>query len=174
MATYSATTAGPGKQARAVGWAGTLKSAVGIYEVDVIHVLGDTIEMVKLPKGAVIVGGWLRGDKLDSVGSGSALASINIGVDCIVKTLYNRTSVALASVSNCLLDAWSIGPDAAVSATLHNTAFRTVPLGGLLHSEGPIVTTAECKVIVKWGSSILALTSGTMVVEVQYYMESDS
>jgi hypothetical protein len=63
MVTYTAATAGAGKQARAVGWAGTLKTAIGIYEVDVIHVLGDTIEMVKLPKGAVIVGGWLRGDK---------------------------------------------------------------------------------------------------------------
>lgn len=174
MATYYSPTAAAGKNARAVGWAGTLKTAVGIYEIATVMALGDHVVMAKLPKGAVITGGRLFGDQIDSTGSGSALASINIGVNASLKSLYDRTSFGYASNSNALLSAWSLGADAAAVTGVHAAGFRNMPLGGLLQTVGPVVTTEECQVEVIFNASILALTTGTLMVEVQYYMESDS
>ena len=41
----------------------------------------DRILLARLPKGAVIVGGRVKGQNLDSTGSGSALLDVDIGVD---------------------------------------------------------------------------------------------
>jgi hypothetical protein len=170
MATITTTQASPSKQANSSGWSGQIQKAVGVSEVSAIAVLGDKIELCKLPKGAVITGGWLKGDKLDSNGSGSALASVNIGVDCAVKAFSDRTSVSAASTSIALLSTWSIGPDAGAITGYQAAGVRNVPLGGLLSTMGPLETQDECKVYLTWSSSILALTTGTLIVEVDYFM----
>ena len=173
MATLVGNQASPTKTAAAGGWSNQKQVAVGVVEISAIAVLTDRHELCKLPKGAVITGGWLKGDKLDSAGSGSALASINIGVDCAVKTLSDRTSVSAASTSIALLSAWSVGPDAAAVATYQPVGVRNVPLGGLLAQLGPLVTQDEAKVYLTWNSSILALTTGTLWIEVDYFMETN-
>lgn len=171
MTVFTSKQAAPARATNALGWSRAMFKSVGLYEVDVTFTAADKLNMCKLPRGAVITGGWLKGDKLDSAGSGSALASINIGVDCACKTLYDRTSISAASTSIALLDTWSIGPDAAASVH-QELGYRNVPLGGLLSTVGPLVTQDDCNVYVTWTSSILALTSGTMILEVDYYMET--
>lgn len=173
MATIVTTQAGRGRQPASSGWAGSKQTAIGISEVSAVAVLGDKIELCKLPKGAVVTGGWLKGDKLDSTGSGSALASINIGVDCAVKSVADRTSVSTASTSIALLSNWSVGPDAAAVATFQPVGVRNIPLGGLLALLGPLEMQDDCKVYLTWGSSILALTTGTLWIEVDYFMATN-
>ena len=174
MAQLRATRAGVKVPSNASGWTNTTQRAWGLYEHTVSPAAADTVVFCKLPKGALIVGGALKGDKLDSTGSGSALASINIGLDAAVVTPAG-TTVTSASTSNALLSSHSLGPDAAAIAGYKPQAdVRNIPLGSLLLSEGPLRTTAECNVYVTWTASTLAFTTGTMWVEVDYYMDQHS
>ena len=156
------------------GWSSNTQTAWGYYEHTVSPAAGDTVVFCKLPKGALVIGGRLKGDKLDSAGSGSSLASINIGLDAAVKTPAG-TSVSSASTSNCLLAALNLGPDtAAVTGYKPESGVRNIPLGGLLLSDGPLLTTDECQAYVTWTASSLAFTTGTMILEVDYVMAQHS
>lgn len=172
MATLRATAAGIRKPTKASGWAGEKQVAWGYYDHSVSPAAADTVIFCKLPKGAIIVGGCLKGDKLDSTGSGSALASINIGLDAAVVT-PDGTTVTSASTSNALLTAHSLGPDAAAVVGYKPQAdIRNVPFASLLCTHGPLKTTVEpTHVYVTWTASSLAFTTGTMIVEVEYYMD---
>ncbi len=171
MATVRATRGGVGFPTQAAGWSGAQQRVWGTYEVGVTPAAADIIIMCKLPKGAMIIGGAVKGDKLESAGSGSGLASVNIGLDAAVVT-PDGTTVTAASTSNCLLAALVLGPDtAAVTGYKPEAAVRNVPLGGLLLTHGPLRTTVEpTNVTVTFTASILALTTGTLMVEVDYYM----
>ncbi len=155
----------------ASGWAGEVQVAWGYYEHAVSPAAADTVVFCKLPKGALIIGGAVKGDKLDSAGSGSSLASINIGLDAAVKT-PDGTSVSASSTSNCLLAALNLGPDtAAVTGYKPEAGVRNVPLGGLLLTHGPLLTTVEpTHAYVTWTASALAFATGTMILEVHYKM----
>lgn len=174
MTTYTATRAGAGRQSAATGWAVDTKLAWGTIEVSTNPAPGDTFVMCKLPKGAMIVGGALLGDKLDSTATGTACLSINIGVDKAV-ILPNGTTVTSASTSNALASSWALGPDAAV-VTGYKPAdsVRNVPLGGLLLTDGPLLTTDECNAYVVVITSAQGLTTGTMTLYVDYYMAQHS
>lgn len=170
MAQLRATRAGTKVPSAASGWNSQVQKAWGYYEHDASPAAGDTVVFCKLPKGALVIGGYVKGDKLDSVGSGSSLASINIGLDAAVTT-PDGTSVAATSTSNCLLAALNLGPDtAAVTGYKPESGVRNVPLGGLLLTHGPLLTSAECHAYVTWTASALAFTTGTMILEVDYIM----
>jgi len=171
MATRYATRAGVNKQSAAVGWAQDTKRAWGTYEygADAVQAVGDTIVMCKLPKGAMIVGGLLTGDKIDSNLAGSALLSINIGIDKAVITPAG-TTVTAASTSVALANAWSLGPDAATIVGVNGETGRRMQLGGLLISEGPLLTTDECNAYIVTNATALNLTTGTLNLLVDYYM----
>jgi hypothetical protein len=170
MAQLRATKAGTTVPSNAVGWAGQHYRAWGYYEHSASPAAGDTVVFCKLPKGALVIGGAVKGDKLDSTGSGSSLASINIGLDAAVTT-PDGTSVSASSTSNCLLAALNLGPDAAaVTGYKPESNVRNVPLGGLLLTHGPLLTSDECHAYVTWTASALAFTTGTMILEVDYLM----
>ena len=170
MAQLRSTAAGVTVPSNASGWSGVTQTAWGIYEHTVSPAAADTVVFCKLPKGALVIGGRLKGDKLDSTGSGSSLASVNVGLDAAVKT-PDGTSVSAASTSNCLLAALNLGPDAAaVVGYKPESNVRNVPLGGLLLTHGPLLTTAESNAYVTWTASSLAFTTGTMLLEVDYIM----
>lgn len=174
MAQLRATAAGTKVPANSSGWAGEQQTAWGYYEHTVSPAAGDTVVFCKLPKGALVIGGRVKGDKLDSAGSGSSLASINIGLDAAVTTPAG-TSVSTASTSNCLLAALNLGPDtAAVTGYKPEAGVRNIPLGGLLLTDGPLLTTAECHAYVTWTASSLAFTTGTMILEVDYIVAQHS
>lgn len=171
MTAYTATRAGTTKPSAAAGWAQDLKRAWGTYEYGsaVTVVAADTIIMCKLPKGAMIVGGYLQGDQIDSQSVGSFGLSINIGLDKAV-VLPSGTTVTSASTSNALASQWSLGPDAAVSSTYKpDNAVRNVPLGSLLLTEGPLLTTDETNVYITVRASATGLTTGSLNLLVDYY-----
>lgn len=171
MAIQTATRAGFSKSSASAGWAQDVKRQWGSLELTATPLLGDVLQMVKLPKGALIIGGALKGDKIDSVASGSFLMSVNIGLDKAVTIVADGTSVTAASTSNALASAWSIGPDAAaVTGYKPDSNVRNVPLGGLLLTNGPLLTTDECFAQITVNASALAFTTGTLILEVDYYM----
>ena len=173
MVTRTATRAGATKQSAASGWAQALQRAWGTYEygADATQAVGDIIVMCKLPKGAMVVGGMLTGDKIDSNLAGSALLSINIGIDKAV-ILPNGTTVTVASTSVALGNAWALGPDAAVIVGVNPDAGRRVKLGGLLVSDGPLLCTDECSAYITTNATALNLSTGTLNLLVDYYMSS--
>lgn len=173
MANWTASRAGATRQTAAAGWAQDLKRQWGAYEFGATEhpTISDTITMVKLPKGALIMGGALKGDKIDSFDTGSALLSISIGLDKGVK-LLDGTSVSSNSTTNAFASSWALGTDAgAITGYKPQTGVRNVPLGGLLYTDGPLLVTEEgTNVIVTVRASALALTTGTLLMEIDYYM----
>lgn len=173
MTINTATRAGKGTPSAAVGWGQELKRAWGTIEVTANPAPLDTFVMCKLPKGALIMGGALLGDKLDSTGSGSACLTINIGVDKAV-TAADGTAVTAASTSTALASAWAIGPDAAAVTGYKPDTGRNLPLGSLLLTNGPLLTSDECNVIVTAVTSAAGLTTGTLTIYVDYNMSQHS
>lgn len=170
MTVFTATRAGTRVVSETVGWAAGLKRAWGTIEVATVATIADTYVMCKIPKGALIVGGALKGDKIDSYATGSALMSINIGLDKAI-TCADGTAVTAASTSTALASAWSIGPDAAaVAGYKPDVGVRNVPLGGLLLTNGPLLMSDETNAYITVNASILALTTGTLTLEVDYIM----
>ena len=171
MTTYTATRAGATKPSLTVGNANQLIRAWGTFEYGASAAIAatDTIIMVKLPKGALIVGGALQGDQIDSQSTGSFGLSINIGLDKAV-VLPSGTTVTSASTSNALASSWSLGPDAAASSTYKpDNAVRNIPLGSLLLTEGPLLTTDECNAYITVRASATGITTGTVNLLIDYY-----
>jgi hypothetical protein len=173
MATNVANRSGTQRQAAASGLAQSKLTAWGTIEVSTSPAPADIFQMCKLPKGALIVGGRLMGDKLDSTGSGTACLTINIGVDKAVTT-PTGTSVSSASTSNALGASWALGPDAAAVTGYKPETGRNIPLGGLLISDGPLLTSDECNATVTVITSAQGLTTGTLTLFVDYYMSQHS
>jgi len=173
MATNTATRAGTTKSPAASGWAQSQYRAWGTIEVSTNPAPADTFVMCKLPKGAMIVGGWLKGDKLDSTGSGTACLTINIGVNKAVTT-PTGTSVSASSTSNALGASWALGPDAAAVTGYKPETGRNQPLGGLLLSDGPLLVSDDCEAVVTVITSAQGLTTGTLTLFVDYYMAQHS
>ena len=171
MAILYATQARRTVNANAVGHAGGAQVAFGSYEHADSVSLGSYIYMCKIPKGAYITGGRVTGDPIDSSGSGSALMSIHVGVDKSV-TGISGTVYGATSTSNCLVSSLAIGPDAVAVAGYKATNTRNFPFGSVLVTDGPLLTSDDCNVVIAVTASALALTTGTMNVIVEYYMAS--
>ncbi len=173
MATFTATRAGASRSAVATGNAQQLQTAWGTIEITTNPLLADKFVMCKVPKGAYIVGGRITGDALDSTGSGSALLSMNVGVDAAVTTATG-TTVTAASTSTAMGAAFLFGPDAAAVAGYKQTGTRNYPLGALLYSDGPLLTSDDCNAQLTVAASGLAFSTGTLNLFVDYYMSTTS
>lgn len=171
MATVIATRAN--RTAAAAGWAQDTKQAWGSVEITSIAATGEIYQLVRLPKGAVVTGGYLYGDKLDSFATGSSLCSVNLGISTAI-TLADGTVETTASTSTALGANFALGSDAASQVWKPEQGVRQVPLGGVLLSHGPFLMNDEGFAQVTITSSILALTSGTLGMRVDYYMGQHS
>lgn len=169
MAITVATNARTTRPAAGAGEALALHSAWGSVSLDTRFAPGDTLVMCKLPKGAVIVGGALLGEKWDSAGAGTACMTLNIGVDQPVVTPQGTTVTSL-STSDCLAAAWAIGSEIASIPGVHPEASgRNIPLGGLLVAKGPLTVTEECNVIIKSITSAITTFTAVVALRVDYY-----
>lgn len=182
MTTVVSTQAGAKKVPNSVGQAGALKTVVGSIPnvgasastapVTTGPLVGDVYTMVKLPAGAVVVGGRVRGSRLSSGTSfGSSALAFNAGFSGAVKTL-DGTSYGSTSSSNAL---GVISPSyAEVSGAVYDSGLD-YQLGGLLYTSGPILLTedqfAQLKVTV---SAVSFVSAGALSMEVQYYMATFS
>jgi hypothetical protein len=175
MATTYAVNALPNKNAAAIGHAQNAKVAWGYYQIADSGPMAanSIIYMCKVPKGAYITGGRVYGDPIDSSGTSSALGCIHIGTDKGVTgvdgTVYGATSTTAILVSSLPL-----GPDAVADTTRKNTNQRNWPFGGVVISNGPLLTSDDTLIQVTFTASALALTTGYMRVEVEYYSSTDS
>lgn len=172
MTTYTATQAAKGQNAKAIGWSSQKQTAVGVIEVSTNPAPADKFVMCKLPAGAIVLGGLLLGDKLDSTGSGSACMTLNIGVNCSVQ-LSNGTAISTSTTSNALGATFVIGTETPAVTGYKPETNRRLPLGGLCASDGWFITSADCNVEVTVITSALGFATGTLAIHVDYYMSTD-
>lgn len=170
MATNFSVQAGPNRSSKSAGWAYEKKAGWGSYEITDSGPMAanSIIYMVKLPKGAMVTGGRVYGDPIDSSGSGSALASIHVGFS-VGFTGIDGTVYGATTATACLVSSLSLGPDAAAVTGYKATNTRNYPFGGLVITNGPLAIADEGYAIVTFTASALALTTGTLNIEVEYY-----
>lgn len=173
MTISTATRALTTRPSAAAGWAVELKRAWGTLEVTANPAPLDTFIMCKLPKGAMIVGGALLGDKIDCAVATTACLTVNLGVDKAVLTATG-TTVTAASTSTALGTAWALGPDVAAVTGYKPDTGRNQPLGGLLLTDGPLLTSDECNAVISVVTSGQGIVSGTLTMFVDYYMAQHS
>jgi hypothetical protein len=140
-----------------VGNASSKKIAWGSVDLSANPAPTDIFQMCRVPKGAVIVGGRVMGDKLDSIGSGSALLDMDVGLN----DGGTRDTDALGNFG-----VWN----GAAIAGVKPESGHNFPLGGLLIQSGPITCANETIVEVAVVASALAFATGTLTVEVDYYV----
>lgn len=176
MATFTATRAGSRVFSAGAGWAQDKKVAWGTIEITANPAPADIYQMCKIPKGAVIVGGRLLGERLGSgTSAGSISYTLNVGIDGTLK-VTDATSYGTASTSNALGTIASI--DYAAVVGVRGESGLDMPLGGLLYTTGPFTVTGgaasaeEAFAIVTYQTSTTSFITGTMSLEVDYYIGS--
>jgi hypothetical protein len=182
MATYTSTQAGTNKTANSGGWAGVkqiaigtipdVSAAAGTATVTTGPVSGDIYRMVKVPKGAVVVGGRVFGSRMSSGTSyGSSSLSFNCGFSGAIKTLAG-VSYGATTTSNAL---GAIIPNYADVSGITNESGLNHMLGGLLYTVGPLEVTEDQFVQLKvTGTAVSFVSAGCLSLEVEYYMRTHS
>lgn len=175
MAINYSVQAAPNRAAKGVGWAQDRKVAWGTYEITDSGpmALNSIIYMVKLPKGALITGGRVYGDPIDSSGSSSALASIHVGLS-VGFTAADGTVYGATTATACLTSSLALGPTAVAVTGYKDTNRLNFPFGGLVVTDGPLLLSDDGFAYVTFTASALALTSGALNIEVEYYASTVS
>jgi hypothetical protein len=169
MATYTATPALANRPANASGWARQKQTATGALTVSTILASGDTLKMCKLPRGAIVTGGRLRGGRLASGATQASQSMIlNFGVDASITT-FTGTNVSILSTSSAL--GLGLIPNAAAVAEVKDSGYNWA-LGGLLISDGPFQLQDDATVYITVTASAGggSFTTGTIYLDIEYYM----
>ena len=155
MATFTATRAASTfPVAQSVSGAG-MCVAHGTIEVAANPVADDVYQMCRLPKGAVVVGGWIRSDDLDT--NATETLDLDIGwaangVDAADPDGFGNLGV--------------LGTDTV--AGIKPEAGYNYPLGGVLITDGPKTLAAETVVTVTCVATAATFAAGTLSVVVFY------
>lgn len=137
------------------GGAGNLCVAYGTYEIASALSAADIIEFCRLPKGAVVVGGWLMGDDIDT---GTETLEIDVG--------YAANGVDSAD-PDAFLNSGVITGDVFATGNVSHVAGIMYPLNGVL-KDGPLTLGAETVVIGTITAAANAGGTGTVSVIVHY------
>jgi hypothetical protein len=132
------------------GYSGQALVAWGTYEIAVALSKGDIIEFCKLPKGAVVLGGRLYGDDIDT---GTEELEIDIGT---------------ASDPDMFLNSGVLSGDAV--AEVVPQAGINIALGGTLQSDGPTALAADTTIIGTITAAAKAGGTGTLSLYLLYTM----
>jgi hypothetical protein len=139
------------------GFAGNSKQATGVYSVTTTLLSTDTIRLCRVPKGAVVTGGYLFGSTMDTVSSP--------GLDIDIGWEANGTDVA---------DTDGFGnfgtlSGAAIAGAKPETGYN-YPLGGVLLTTGPKAFAAETIITLTIVASAVTHTTGKIGAVLDYYL----
>lgn len=157
MATFTAARAAATFPVAGAGPAQDLKVAWGTIEVAANPVANDVYEMCRIPKGAVVVGGRILSDDLDT----NATETLDLDVGW----LANGTEAADPDGFGNL---GVLGTDTVAGVKPeggYNYAF-----GGKLITDGPQAFSAETVIAVTCVATAATFAAGTLSVVVQYYV----
>lgn len=134
---------------------GQLNVAYGVLEVAANPVAGDIYQMCRVPKGAVIVGGWIRSDDLDT----NATETLDLDVGWAANGVD-------AGNTNGLGNLGVMGTDTV--AGIKPEAGYNYPLGGVLITDGVVTFGAETIIQVQCVATAATFAAGTLCVVVHY------
>ena len=161
--TLTSTTATAGYPVYGVGDAGSVKMAYGEYDVAANVEDGDIFEMCKLPPGAKIIGGWFRGDDLDT---GTETLDMDIG------WAANGGSGTYDSADpDGLLNAGVLTGDVFALGNVANVASYNYPLNGLLNTGVFPEFTEETTIQIEANAAAATFAAGTISVVIYYVMD---
>lgn len=157
MATYTATQAGASAAVPSHGMGGDLKVACGSLELGTALAANDVLNFCKVPAGAVVVGGWLMGDDLDT---GVETLDIDMG------WLANDDEAA---------DPDGFGNFGVISGDvvleIKPVAGIWMPLQGVLLADGPKLFTAETTISGDVNAAAATGGTGTLTCVVLYFVD---
>lgn len=137
--------------------AGTLMVAWGVIEVAANPVAADIYEMCRVPRGAVVVGGFIRSDDLDT----NATETLDLDVGYLANGVDAADPDAFGNLGVMTTDTVAgIKPE-----TGYNFAF-----GGVLATDGPLALSAETVIAVTTVATAATFAAGTLSVVVYYYV----
>lgn len=147
MATLTATRAAAGFPATLFAGAGVLNVAYGKYDLTAEPAAASDLAICKVPAGCVILGGWLRGEDIDT---GSETNDIDVGTVADPDAFGNFGVLNGAAVTNYL-------PEGGFLVPLHGTL-----------KDGPVSVTADTDIIVTFVDDAATFAAGTITVVVFY------
>lgn len=133
--------------------AGTLSAAYGTIALSTNLVDGDIWQMCRVPKGAIVIGGWLHAEDLDTGGE---------AVDFMCGWAANGDEIA---DPNGLLLAGTKTGDISVHLDVAST---WMPLQGVLLTAGPKTFSAETIIQVEANTAATTFAAGQLTVCVLY------
>lgn len=147
MASLTSTRGAAGFPVSLYAGAGVVQAAWGKYDLTAEPAAADTLTICKLPAGCVVLGGWLRGEDIDT---GSETNDIDVGTAVDPDAFGNFGILNGAAVTNYL-------PEGGFLIPLHGTL-----------KDGPVSITAETDVIVTFTDDAATFAAGTVTVVVFY------
>lgn len=157
MTTYTATRAASTYPVKGMGLAGDVKIARGQYDFTANLLADDLIEFCRVPKGAVVLGGWYAITKVE-VSTSGATFDMDIG--------WNNNGSDASDTDG--FGNFGVPSFAAVTGYKPEATFALYPLGGVLRTAGPKTFAAETIIRGHIVASSTNFDSGSAFVEVYY------
>jgi hypothetical protein len=135
------------------GYAGNLKVAYGTYNIAAAPAANDVIQMCRTPKNAIIIGGWILGEDIDT---GTATLDFDAGY-------------AANGVDSADTDAWGNFGVVTGNVSVHlPTAGIYLPFQGVLVTGGPKQLSAETVHQIIFNAAANAGGTGRLTMVVLY------
>jgi hypothetical protein len=135
--------------------AGVMCAAYGQLEVTANPSASDVFELCRIPKGAVVVGGWIRSDDLDT----NATETLDLDVGWAANGIDAADPDGFGNLG-------VMGTDTV--AGIKPEAGYNFPFGGVLITDGPKAFAAETVITVTVVAAAATFAAGTLSVVVNY------
>lgn len=156
MATFTATRAASTFPVTAVT-GGPLNVAWGTIEVSANPVAADVYEMCRIPAGAVVVGGYIYSDDLDT----NATETLDLDIGWLANGVEAADPDGFGNLG-------VLGTDT-VAGIKPESGYQ-YPFGGLLITDGPKSFTNETVIAVTCVATAATFAAGTLSLVVYYYV----
>lgn len=148
MATLTATRAASTFPVSSFAGAGVMQVAYGSYDMAANPTANDVLQLCKVPAGAVVLGGWLRMEDLDS--NATETLDVDVGWSADADGFGNFGVLNGDAVTNHL-------PEGGILVPLHGTL-----------KDGPVTFSSETTIELTWIAAAATFAAGTVTVVVLY------
>lgn len=159
--TLTATRAAKGFPTAGTGDGGTLKYAYGSYDIAANVEDGDIFELCRLPAGAVILGGYFRGDDLDTNATETLDMDLGWAANGGSGTYDSADPDGLGNLGVLTGDAFAAG-------NVANVVSYNYPLNGLLNTGVFPTFTRETVIQVEANAAAATFAAGTISIVIFY------
>jgi hypothetical protein len=146
------------------GQAGDIKMSYGSYDVAVVTEDGDIFKICKVPAGATIIGGYFRGDRIDTNATETIDLDIGWAANGASGTYDGVDTDGLGNLGVLTGDAFTAG-------NISNVVAYCYPFSGLLVTGVFPKFTAETTITIYANDASATFAAGTLSIVVFYTME---